>query len=126
MLFLITACKPSASWQKSISASDSLVINFNEPNSNTINNTVSTTEKKAIQKLAGFLKTKSSKEFKCGYDGNMMFYEEGKLTADVSFNYSGEDCKHFMLLENGELLSIEMKNEAADFLKSLREGKNWY
>ncbi len=64
--------------------------------------------------------------YKCGYDGNLMFYKEGKLMADVAFNYSGDGCHHFIQEINGTLTSTAMSNEAADFLKSLAEGKGWY
>lgn len=107
-------------------SADSLVINFNEPQTNTIEKTINTTEKKAIRQVAGFIKNKAAGEYKCGYDGNIMFYRGGKLSADVSFNYSGDGCRHFILAGENGLITSVMKNDAADFLKSLREGKNWY
>jgi hypothetical protein len=109
-----------------LSGSDSLVINFNEPQSNNIEKTVITTEENAINKLARFTSGDSATEYKCGYDGNLQFYKNGELTGDVSFNYSGENCRHFIQLKEGKLTSTKMSNEAADFLKSLREGKSWY
>jgi hypothetical protein len=86
---------------------------------------VSTTEEKAIDKLARFVDGKDAEAYKCGYDGNLVFYKEGNLRADVSFN-TGEGCRHFILMLNGALTSTAMGNEAADFLKSLAEGKDWY
>lgn len=109
-----------------LTGSDSLVINFNEPQSNTIEKTVNTTEVNAIKKLARFTGGESAPEYKCGYDGNLQFYKNGELTGDVSFNYSGENCRHFIQLKDGKLASTKMSNEAADFLKSLSEGKSWY
>lgn len=111
---------------KQLSGSDSLVINFNTPQTNTIAKTTTTTEKKAIKKLARFVDSKKTEAYKCGYDGNMMFYKDGKLTGDVSFNYSGDGCHHFIMMTGDELLPTSMSNEAADFLKSMAEGKNWY
>ena len=87
---------------------------------------MSTTEDKAIKKLMGFVDSKTSEAYKCGYDGNLMFYKKGNLVGDVSFNYSGDGCHHFIMLLNDELAPTAMSNEAADFLKSLGEGKGWY
>lgn len=132
-LFLIVAvmascisCSERSVIAKHLSGSDSLVINFNQPQSNNIAKTVNTTEGKAIEKLAGFVDSKTAEAYKCGYDGNLLFYKEGKLVSDVSFNYTGDGCHHFIQDINGELISTAMSNEAVDFLKSLAEGKDWY
>ncbi len=87
---------------------------------------MTTTEKKAIQKLSNYVDGKASEAYKCGYDGNLMFYKKGTLVGDVSFNYSGDDCRHFIMLLNDELAPTTMSNEAVNFLQSLKEGKGWY
>ena len=69
---------------------------------------------------------KEATGFKCGYNGNLLFFSKGKLISNVSFNYAEEGCKHFILTVNEKLVSTTMSNEAADFLKSLLEGKDWY
>lgn len=126
-LSIIISCSGSDSAvSKQLSGSDSLVINFNTPQSNTIVMTMSTTEDKAIKKLIRFADSKTSEAYKCGYDGNLMFYKKGALAGDVSFNYSGDSCHHFIMLLNGELTPTTMSNDAADFLKSLSAGKTWY
>lgn len=127
LLIIISSCSSSGSAvSKQLSGSDSLVINFNTPQSNTIAKTLSTTEDKAIKKLIRFTDKKSSEAYKCGYDGNLMFYKKGILIGDVSFNYSGDGCHHFMMSIKDELTPTIMSNEAANFLKSLMEGKGWY
>lgn len=120
------SCSGGSAIKKQLSGSDSLVINFNEPQSNTIAKTTFATEKKAIEKLAHFVDGKSAEAYKCGYDGNLMFYKNGTLIGDVSFNFSGEGCHHFIMDVDGKLTPTAMSNEAADFLKSMSEGKNWY
>ena len=124
---ILVSCSNSGSESsKQLSGSDSLVINFNTPQSNTIAKTMSTTEDKAIKKLIRFADGKSAEAYKCGYDGNLMFYKKGTLVGDVSFNYSGDGCHHFIMLLNDELAPTAMSNEAVNFLKSLAEGKEWY
>ena len=131
MLFVIiiifAACGGSGSAiNKQLSGSDSLVINFNNPQSTTLNKTVTTTEKTAIKKLINYVDSKTSEAYKCGYDGNILFYKKGTVLGDVSFNYSGDGCHHFIMSIKDELTPTTMSNEAASFLTSLAEGKGWY
>lgn len=123
---LLSCGGSSSSISKQLSASDSLVINFTAPQSGSISKSVTTTEAKAIHKLARFVDGKKAEEFKCGYNGSLLFFSNGKLLNDVSFNYSETGCQHFLLSVDGKLEITEMSNEAVDFLKSLADGKDWY
>jgi len=126
-VMMLCSCGDSGSpVSQQLAGSDSLVINFNTPQSNTIDRTMTTTERTAIKKLSNYICGKKSEAFKCGYDGNLLFFKNGTLTGDVSFNYSGDGCHHFIMLLNDQLTPTTMSNEAADFLKSLAEGKGWY
>jgi hypothetical protein len=125
-IFFLASCSNNSSVNKQFSAADSLVINFNTPQTNNIEKTMSTTDNNAIKKITKYVDSKKGEEYKCGYDGNLMFYKKGILAGDVSFNYSGNNCRHFMQTVDGKLTSTTMSNEAADFLKSLAEGKDWY
>ncbi len=126
VLFLGACSNFGSAIDQQLSGSDSLVINFNTPQTSNIAKTVTTTEKKAIKKLAAYVNSKTGEAYKCGYDGNLMFYKNGVVVGDVSFNYSGDGCHHFMMSIKDELTPTVMSNEAADFLKSLAEGKGWY
>ena len=127
IVMLFCSCGgPGSVISKQLSGSDSLVIHFNIPQTNNIDKTVTTTENAAIKKLINYVDSKSTEAYKCGYDGNLLFYKKGILQGDVSFNYSGEGCHHFILEVNGKLNPTAMSNEAASFLKSLAEGKSWY
>ena len=109
-----------------LSGSDSLVIHFNEPGSNMISKSVTTSESNAIRRLSQFVDKKESEKYNCGYDGNMIFYVKGKEKADISFQYNIDSCRHFIFSMNGELHATKMNEEAADLLRSLSEGKTWY
>lgn len=127
IVIILVSCSGAGSViNKQLSGSDSLVINFNTPQSPTVNKTVTTTEKTAIKKLINYVDSKTTEAYKCGYDGNLLFYKKGVLTGDVSFNYSGDGCHHFIMEVNGKLTPTTMRNEAANFLQSLAEGKGWY
>ena len=120
------ACGNQSAVSKKLTGSDSLVITFNLPDSDSILHTVSSTEKKAIRKLSGFLNGKESKLYKCGFDGNMIFFKQGELLLPVVFKYSDAGCRTFMYELDNKVVSREMSNEAMNFLQSLAEGKSWY
>ncbi|MEO7983342.1 MAG: hypothetical protein ABI688_04595 [Bacteroidota bacterium] len=127
LLIVLVSCGGSSSViSKQLSGSDSLVINFNTPQTNTIGKTMNTTEKTAIKKLANYVDSKTATTNECGYDGNLVFYKQGVVTGDLAFNYSTDSCHHFMMLEEGKLTPTVMSSEAADFLKSLSEGRPFY
>jgi hypothetical protein len=127
ILFLgLISCSSHSGIRKQLSGSDSLLVNFNTPNTDLIEKTVNTTEKNAINELIGFVDGKTSEAYKCGYDGNLMFYKKGILVGDVAFNYSGDSCRHFILELEGKLTPTVMSKKGADFLRSLSEGKGWY
>src|SRR5436190_9226043 len=71
VLFCSSCGKPSAV-SKKLSGSDSLVITFNMPNSDSVRGMVNTTGKNAIRKLTHFLEGKNTMEYKCGYNGSMI------------------------------------------------------
>ena len=113
---LVSCSNPGSDSSKQLSGSDSLVINFNTPQTNNIEKTMTTTESKAIKKLMNYVDGKTAGAYKCGYDGNLMFYKKGKLVGDVSFNYSGDGCHHFIMLVDDKLTPTAMSNEAANNL----------
>lgn len=126
VLFFMSACSRGSIVNKQLAGSDSLVINFNTPQTSNIAKTVNTTDSRAIKKLINYVDGKTADSYKCGYDGNLMFYKKGMLLGDVSFNYSMDSCRHFIQMNDDKLNLTVMSNEAADFLKSLAEGKEWY
>jgi len=115
------SCGSKSAISKKLSGSDSLVITFNVPNSDSVIKTVSTTEKKAIRKLAGFMNGKKGEEAACGFDGNMIFYSKGEILLPVVFQYNEEGCRHFLFEMDNKVMNTKMSNEAVDFLKSLSD-----
>ncbi|MBI3138044.1 MAG: hypothetical protein HYZ15_05635 [Sphingobacteriales bacterium] len=123
VLFLLSCSSPGTG--KQLSGSDSLVITFNIPGTDSVSSTVSTTETKAIRKIAGFLSGKQRNKPQCGFGGNMIFYKAGRQVQPVVFRYDN-DCRFFLYEMEGKVLYTEVSEEAAAFLKSLAEERNWY
>ncbi|MGQ0740538.1 MAG: hypothetical protein ACT4OJ_15925 [Bacteroidota bacterium] len=126
LTLLLISCSRGGTVSKRLAGSDSLVITFNAPNSDSDINMISTTETQAVRKLARFLDGKPAAQDKCGFDGNMIFFKNGQQVLPVVFKYSEPDCRHFLFDIENKLTSSSMSNEAASFLQSLAEGRDWY
>lgn len=99
--------------------SDSLVVKFTQRGDSLTTRTTSTNEEHAIQTMLQFTDGEKTEEFKCGYDGNILFYKKGTLAADIAFNFTGDGCHHFLHDVKGKLVATKMNNEAVDFLIAL-------
>jgi hypothetical protein len=122
---LLSSCSHSA-LSKKLSGSDSLVINFYAAGSDSIVKTVQATDDNAIHKMVDFMDKKSANEFKCGYDGNLIFFSKGQPLLPVVFKYKEPGCRHFSFELDGKLVNTKMNNEASDFLESLEKGSMYY
>jgi hypothetical protein len=118
---LFDSCKQSAI-KKSFSAADSLVIHFKNEEAGIVTKTVQTGESKAINRIIEFIDARETDQFKCGFDGKMFFYNEGRQIQEVDFKMKNDSCNHFAFLLNGKLLSTRMRSEAVDFLDALEQG----
>lgn len=124
-ILCITSCSHSPV-SKKLAGSDSLVVNFYAPGTDSAAKTFNTTDKNAIRKLIQFVDKKPSEQFKCGYDGNFIFYANDKAVLPVVFQYKNKECRHFVFELDGQLMSTRLNNEAFDFLESLEAGRSWY
>jgi hypothetical protein len=123
--FSFSSCSTKSPIVKQLAGSDSLVITFNVPGTDSVSNIVTTTDTRAIAKLAGYLGGKEQPKPDCGFGGNMLFFKGGQQVLPVVFQTS-KDCSYFMYEMENKLLYTEVGGEAGKFLKSLNEGKNWY
>jgi hypothetical protein len=120
LLFISCGHSPLVS---QLEGSDSIAISFTQPATGAVIKTVATAAPYAIKDLLRFADSEETEQYKCGYDGNILFYKKGSLAGDVSFNYTGDGCHHFLLLANGKLTATKMSYEAVDFLKALAVGE---
>jgi len=125
LILLFCSCGSKSPIAQQLSGSDSLVITFNVPGTDSVSNIVTTTDTRAIAKLAGYLGGKEQTKPDCGFGGNMLFFKGGQQVLPVVFHASKE-CSYFMYEMENKLRYTEVGKEAKDFLKSLNEGKNWY
>ena len=96
IIIFLASCSGTSPINKQLSGSDSLVINFTAPQSDSVIKSVTTTDDKAIDKLIRFVDGKEAEEFKCGYNGSLLFFSKRKLLSEISFNYSEASCQTFL------------------------------
>lgn len=125
-LALLSCSSKDSAVRKKLRGCDSLVITFNIPDTDSVINIVSTTDTKAIQKLARYLDGKPAEKSDCGFDGNMQFFKSGTQVMPVVFKYSKGGCRVFTFDLDNTVMKMAMTNDAADFLQSLAENKPWY
>ena len=118
-VLFISACSGNSEVSQKLSGTDSLIINFFAPNSQNIIKSVATADADAIRRVTEFVSTPETELYKCGYDGSLQFFEDGKQITDVGFKYSDEACRHFLLDIKGELKATKMNAQGAEFLRDL-------
>ena len=122
---LLSSCASKSPIARQLAGCDSLMITFNVPGTDSVQNMVTTTDTRAIAKLAGYLGGKELPKPDCGFGGNMLFFKGGQQVLPVVFQTS-KDCSYFMYEMENKLRYTKVGGEAGKFLKSLNEGKNWY
>jgi hypothetical protein len=122
---LLFSCGSKSPIAQQLAGSDSLVVTFNVPGTDSVSNVVTTTDTRAIAKIAGYLGGKEQAKPDCGFGGNMRFFKGGQQVLPVVFQTTKE-CSYFMYEMENKLRYTEVGKEAGKFLKSLNEGKNWY
>ena len=121
LFFIFNSCKESKV-HTSFSQADSLVIHFKDRAGTQIEKTVETSAQKAISRMADFIDAPATQMFKCGFNGKMFFFKNDNLVQEVDFQYELEECRHFVFMLEGKLMSTRMNNEATDFLDALKRG----
>ncbi len=122
---LLSSCASKSPIARQLAGCDSLMITFNVPGTDSVQNMVTTTDTRAIAKLAGYLGGKEQPKPDCGFGGNMLFFKGGQQVLPVVFQ-STKECSYFMFEMENKLRYTKVGGEAGKFLKSLNEGKNWY
>ena len=102
-----------------LEGSDSVAVIFKQPATGAVIKIVGTAGSYAIQDLLTFSDSKETALFKCGYDGDILFYKKGMQAGEVYFNYTIDGCHHFVIMKDGKPTATEMSNEPVDLLKAL-------
>jgi hypothetical protein len=76
--------------------------------------------------MIGFIDSPTRIAGTCPLDGNLMFYKNGELRADVSFTYAEDSCNQFIMKLGDKFIATKLSNKAVDLLKNLKEGKSFY
>jgi hypothetical protein len=126
ILIVVANCSCKSAVNGKLAGCDSLVVQFNQPGTMTIDKTVNTTDRNAITEISAYTTGKGDSARICPLDGNILFYKKATLLADISFSFSNDSCRQFIQQKEGKLVATALSNKAADFLSGLRDGRNAY
>jgi hypothetical protein len=125
---LLFSCNTSTSAiSEHLKNADSIVINLRSTSpTDTATKTFNTKDKKALEKMVHYLNGKAADNYQCNYDGKLIFFAGQQQLQTVDFNYSNQQCRHFMYTIDGEAVQVKMSNEGADFFNALQTGASSY
>ena len=114
---LFTSCGDSikSGLDKQISGTDSIKIYFLSEKDNTTQKVVTITGKSEIENIIASITDEKSEQYKCGYSGQMDFYEKGKIILSPEFN-SNPDCAHYVFRYKDKMYHKKMSQTGQDLL----------
>jgi hypothetical protein len=73
LLFILFSCSKPSGIKNVITNADSVAINYfkGDGTADTVTNMVMLKDKNQISKLAGYIETTTTEDYKCGYDGSI-------------------------------------------------------
>ncbi|MER3465364.1 MAG: hypothetical protein C4329_14070 [Chitinophagaceae bacterium] len=125
-IITLISCTNSEVKNKFGKADDLVIYFYSNAGSDSIYKIVHTSDEKAKEKLIGFIDGKNA-ERKCDvFTGKILFKAKGAIIDSVQFNTSDVACRIFSFLDGNKRKTVNMSNEAVDFLIALREDRKFY
>jgi hypothetical protein len=69
-----------------------------------------------IKKIINSITGETTKQFKCGYSGQLEIFKDNTLLLNPEFNFE-EECRHYVFMYNGNMLFKVMSEEGSNLLK---------
>lgn len=121
-VFLFSCTNPTGI-KEVITSADSVAINYFKGNGSmdTVVNMVMLKDKVQINKLADYIETPATANFKCGYDGSLHFFKRDMVVQDIDFRMNDVQCMYFSFLLKGKVFTTVLSPEAKQFLQSVNK-----
>jgi hypothetical protein len=106
-----------------ITNADSVAINYfkGDGTADTVINMVMLKDKNQISKLAAYIETTTTEDYKCCYDGSIHIFNKDAVVQNIYFSLNDVQCMHFSFLLNNKLFSTTLSAEALQFIKSVNK-----
>jgi hypothetical protein len=116
---LLFACTKPTGIKEVITTADSVAINYFKGNGSmdTVVNVIMLKDKSQMNKLADYVETTATENFKCGYDGSLHFFKRDMVVQDIDFRMNDVQCMYFSFLLNGKVFTTALSPEAKQFLQ---------
>ena len=117
---LLSSCGDSIKdgLDKQILGTDSIKIYFLSEKDNTTQKVVTISDNNEIENIIASISDEKSEQYKCGYSGQMDFYEKGRIILSPEFN-SNPDCAHYVFRYKDKMYHKKMSNEGQKFLSGI-------
>ena len=117
---LLSSCGDSIKdgLDKQILGTDSIKIYFLSEKDNTTQKVVTISDNNEIENIIASISDEKSEQYKCGYSGQMDFYEKGRIILTPEFN-SNPDCAHYVFRYKDKMYHKKMSNEGQKFLSGI-------
>lgn len=115
--FALTSCGDSIKpgLDKQIANTDSIKIYFLNEKDNTTQRVVTISGKDEIENIIASITDEKSEQYKCGYTGQMEFFEKGKIILSPEFN-SNPDCAHYVFRYKDKMYHKKMSEDGQQIL----------
>lgn len=100
---------------KQIANTDSIKIYFLSEKDNTTQRVVTISNRSEIDNIIASITDEKSEQYKCGYTGQMDFYEKGKIILSPEFN-SNPDCAHYVFRYKDKMYHKKMNEDGQRIL----------
>jgi hypothetical protein len=120
---LLFACTKPTGIKEVITRADSVAINYFKGNGSmdTVVNMIMLKDKNEINKLADYVETGTTENYKCGYDGSLHFFKRDMVIQDINFRMNDVQCMYFSFLLNGKVFTTALSPEAKQFLQMVNK-----
>ena len=105
-----------------ISKTDMIKVTFYSKQNNNENIILEISDNKEIKKITNCFSIIPALFYKCGYDGKLELFKNGKLILNNSFEFNlSDDCKHIVFVYNNKIISKKLTKKGQILLTQYYE-----
>jgi len=122
IVILVSSCSKPTGIKEVVLSADSVAVSFfkGDGSIDPVVKVVMLRDRENLEKLAGYIESGRTENFKCGYDGSLHFFKKDIVLKQVDFRMNDADCMHFSFLIDGKLYNTNLSAEAKQFIRSIK------
>lgn len=100
---------------KQIAGTDSIKVYYFDEKTGATKSVITISDKNDIRSIISSITDESAAEYKCGYNGQLEFYQTDSIIFSPEFNYM-EDCPHYVFMYKKNIYRKVMSSEGRELL----------